>query len=181
MIWLQISGFSGFYCFLPTTPRQVAPRTAVGPLFHYLASWLTTSSQHQHSQTNKVGRLFHLILPKLTKDHRQAVARFPCWGKKDPTLNIFYTFYLDGQFCSEAFPRTCHIVRAFQACWKSRCPTLVGMSFGLAGTHFQVGCVKAGARKLVKLVSHWPPSSLLKTLSGVFIPLMGTEEKPQGN
>ena len=111
MIWLQISGFSGFYCFLPTTPRQVAPRTAVGPLFHYLASWLTTSSQHQHSQTNKVGRLFHLILPKL------AVARFPCWGKKDLTLNILYTFYLDGQFCPKIF-----LFRSFSP-YLSHCPS----------------------------------------------------------
>ena len=41
----QISGFSSFYCFLPTKlPSWSRPRSAVGPLFHYLASWLAGSS-----------------------------------------------------------------------------------------------------------------------------------------
>ena len=44
-IWLNLANLGfllSFYCFLPR--MAVAPSKAVGPLFHYLASWLAGSS-----------------------------------------------------------------------------------------------------------------------------------------
>ena len=104
--------------FTASCPRdawQAAGRalgTAVGPLFHYLASWLSPPAHS--TQTNKVGRWIHLTMVR--GHHRLpgfqvGAKKKVCWPQ---IILIRFTFFFT-QFCPKnclfySFPCQSHLL-----------------------------------------------------------------------